>query len=411
MIKKKRYIPLILIVIASIATLSWYHLSLIIPQESIKIGILHSLSGELAISEKPVADAALLAIKEINATGGVLGKKIEAILVDGKSDKDVFKSEAEKLVTQDKVAMIVGGWTSPSRIAVKEVVEKHNSLFFYPVQFEGLEVSPNVVYIGTTPNQQIIPGVTWCMEHLGKKFFLVGSDGILHEIIKDVVYAHGGEIVGVEYLALENKNVEPIVQKILDTKPEVILNNIEGDANVTFFTELRKQGITPEKIPTMSFSISEPELQLFNIETMIGDYAIWSYFESIDSPENKTFIKKFEAMYGEKKPLSDAMEAAYFSMYLWKQAAEKARSFETNAIRVALANQAFDAPQGLIHIAQHDSLLTWSYARVGKIRSDKQFTILWSSEKAICPMTYPPSRSVTEWNDIATKIREQESMQ
>ncbi len=409
--KKKWYIPLILIIIASTAILWRYFYSHITSQETIKIGILHSLTGDLAISEKPVADAAMLAVKEINAAGGVLGRQIEAILVDGKSDKDVFEAEAEKLVTQDKVAVIIGGWTSPSRIAIKKVVEKYNSLFFYPVQFEGLEVSPNIVYIGTTPNQQIIPGVTWCMQHLGKKFFLVGSDPILHEIIQDVVYAHDGEIVGVEYLALHDKNVGSIIQKIIDAQPEVILNNIEGDANIIFFTELRKHGITPEKIPTMSFSISEPELQLFNIETMIGDYAIWSYFESIDTPENKIFIKKIESMYGEKQPLSDAMEASYFSVYLWKQAAEKARSFATDLIRPALHDQAFDAPQGLVHLAQRDSLLTWSYARVGKIRSDKQFTILWSSQKAIAPMTYPPSRSVAEWDAIATQIRKQESMQ
>jgi urea transport system substrate-binding protein len=144
---------------------------------------------------------------------------------------------------------------------------------------------------------------------------------------------------------------------------------------------------------------------------MIGDYATWSYFESIDTPENKKFIKKIEAMYGEKQPLSDAMEAAYFSVYLWKQAVEKAGSFAIDNVRPALHNQAFDAPQGLVHLAQHDSLLTWSYARVGKIRSDKQFTILWSSQKAIQPLAYPPTRSVAQWNDIATKIREQESMQ
>jgi len=408
---KKWYTPLILIVIGIIATFSWYFFPTLAPQETIKIGILHSLTGDLAISEKPVADAALLAVKEINAAGGVLGRKIEALLVDGKSDKDVFEAEAEKLVSQDKVAVIIGGWTSPSRIAIKKIVEKYNSLFFYPVQFEGLEVSPNIVYIGTTPNQQIIPGVTWCMQHLGKKFFLIGTDPIMHEIIKDVVYAHDGEIVGIEYLALHDKNVEPIIQKIIDTQPEVILNNIEGDTNIVFFTELRKHGITPEKIPTMSFSISEPELQLFNIETMIGDYAIWSYFESIDTPENKIFIKNVEAMYGEKQRISDAMEASYFSVYLWKHAAEKANSFAIDLIRPALHNQAFDAPQGLVHLAQHDSLLTWSYARVGKIRSDRQFTILWSSQKAIAPMTYPPSRSITEWDAFVTKIREQESMQ
>ena len=376
----------------------------------IKVGILHSLSGDLGISEKPVADATILAIKEINAKGGILGRQIEPILVDGKSDDDVFAIEAERLITQENVAAIFGCWTSPSRIAVKNIVEKYNSLLFYPVQFEGLETSNNVVYTSTTANQQIIPGVTWCMEHLGKKFFLVGSDNILHEIIKDVIYAHGGKITGIEYLPLDDKNVNPIVQKIVDTKPDVILNNIEGEPNVLFFTELRARGITPEKIPTMSFSISEPELELFNTNSMVGDYAAWSYFESIDSRENKDFIKKVETMYGEKQPLSDSMEAAYFGVYLWKQAAEKAGSITTDLIRPALHNQAFNAPQGIVHVAQ-DSLQTWSFCRIGKIRSDKQFTILWSSQKSIRPMPYPPTRPIAEWESIAIKIREYESMQ
>lgn len=404
---KKWLIPLtITIFIISITAFLFWNKK---PTDTIKVGILHSLSGDLAISEKPVADATLLAIKEINAAGGILGKQIEPILVDGKSEAHTFAIQAEELITQKKVTAIFGCWTSPSRIAVKNIVEKYNSLLFYPVQFEGLETSNNVVYTSTTPNQQIIPGVTWCMQHLGKKFFLVGSDPIIHEIIKDVVHAHDGEIVGIEYLALHDKNVEPIIQKIIAAQPTVILNNIEGESNILFFNELRKHGITPEKIPTMSFSISEPELELFKIDTMVGDYASWSYFESIDSRENKAFIKKVEEMYGEKQALSDAMEAAYFGVYVFKQAAEKAQSFATEAIALALHSQAFNAPQGIIHISQ-EVLQTWSFARIGKIRSDKQFTILWSSEKSIRPMAYPPSRSTTEWDELATTIRKQESM-
>jgi urea transport system substrate-binding protein len=225
---------------------------------TIKIGILHSLTGNLAISERPVADATLLAIKEINAAGGILGKQIEAILVDGKSDEQIFKQEAERLITQEHVATLFGCWTSPSRIVVKEIVEKYNSLLFYPVQFEGLENSPHVVYTSNTPNQQLIPGVAWCMQHLGKKFFLVGSDRLVHEILKDVITAYNGTIVGEEYLALGDTNVDPIMEKITKIKPDVILNNIEGEPNIAFFNELRRRNVTPEKIPTMSFSISEP---------------------------------------------------------------------------------------------------------------------------------------------------------
>jgi urea transport system substrate-binding protein len=400
-IRKKWYIITILSIIAlcGICIIAWQVFIKIIPQKTIKVGIIHSLTGDLAISERPVSDATILAIKEINNAGGILGRKIEALLVDGKSDKNIFASEAERLITQEKVAAIFGCWTSPSRRMVKDVVEKYNSLLFYPVQFEGLENSKHVVYTSTTPNQQIIPGVTWCLQHLGKKFFLVGSDLLLHEIIKDVIIAHSGTIVGEQYLALGDKKVDHIVQQIISTKPDVILNNIEGDTNIIFFTTLRKHGITPEKIPTMSFSVSEPELRLFNTDAMTGDYATWSYFESIDNRENKAFIKKIETAYGKDHELGDAMEAAYCSVYLWKQAVEKAQSTATNLVIPALHNQAFDAPQGTIHIAEN-SLQTWQFARVGKIRSDKMFTILWNSEKAIKPLPYPPTRTIAEWDEL-----------
>jgi urea transport system substrate-binding protein len=412
MIKKRMIFAFLMAIgiFCSIGIILWLRDHLTLPSNTIKIGILHSLSGDLAISEQPVADAALMAVKEINLAGGILGKKIEAIVVDGKSNETIFAQEAERLITTEKVAAIFGCWTSRSRIMVKEIVEKYDSLLFYPVQFEGLEASPNIVYTGTTPNQQIIPGVTWCIQHLGKRFFLVGSDNILHEIIKDVVYAHDGKIVGTEYLSQHNKNIAPVIQKIIAAKPDVILNNTEGDANILFFNALREEGITPEKIPTMSFSISEPELQQFNINSMTGDYATWSYFESIDNRENRIFIAKIKALYGQNETVSDAMDAAYFGVYLWKQAAEKADSVATIPMRKALANQAFNSPQGIIHIAQQ-SLHTWSHARIGKIRSDKQFSILWSSQKSIQPMAYPPTRSINEWNSTATNIRNFESTQ
>jgi urea transport system substrate-binding protein len=404
---KKWSITLSIATICGISILVWQACT-VHTQQTIKVGILHSLSGDLAISEKPVADATLLAIKEINAAGGVLGKHIEPLLVDGKSDENIFAKEAQRLITQEKVAAIFGCWTSPSRIMVKDVVEKYNSLLFYPVQFEGLEDSPHIIYSSTTPNQQIIPGVTWCLQHLGKKFFLVGSDLLVHEIIKDIIYAHGGTIVGEEYLALGDKNIDPVIQKIIAAKPDVILNNIEGDPNVAFFTALRKNGITPEKIPTMSFSVSEPELRAFKTNSMIGDYATWSYFESIDTPENKSFVKKIETAYGKDHEIGDAMEAAYNSVYLWKQAVEKAQSTRADLVIPALHNQAFDAPQGIIHIAEQ-SLQTWQFVRIGKIRSDNMFTILWSSEKAIKPLPYPPTRTITEWNKVRADLSKKEN--
>ena len=407
---KKWYLTLSIVALGGLSIIVWRACTSLLSQKTIKVGILHSLSGDLAISERPVANATLLAIAEINAAGGILGKQIEPFLVDGKSDENEFALQAQRLITKDKVAAIFGCWTSPSRIMVKDVVEKHNSLLFYPVQFEGLEDSPHVVYTSTTPNQQIIPGVTWCLQHLGKSFFLIGSDLIVHEIIKDIVFAHGGTIVGEYYLALGDKNVDHVIPKIITTKPDVILNNIEGDPNITFFTELRKNGITPEKIPTMSFSVSEPELKVFETDSMTGDYATWSYFESIDTPENKSFIKKIKKTYGKDHKIGDAMEAAYNSVHLWKQAVEKAQSTKTNLVIPALHNQAFNAPQGIIHITEN-SLQTWQFTRIGKIRSDKMFSILWSSKKAIKPLPYPPTRTIAEWDKLRVDLKEKEKKQ
>jgi urea transport system substrate-binding protein len=405
---RKWYIILSIAALSGICIIAWKGVTSLAPQKTIKIGILHSLTGYLAISEKPVSDASLLAIKEINAAGGVLGRKIEPLLVDGKSDENVFAAEAKRLITEDKVAAIFGCWSSPSRIMVKDVVEKYNSLLFYPVQFEGLENSPHVVYTSNTPNQQVIPGVTWCIQHLGKVFFIVGSDPLLHTIIKDIVYAYGGTVVGEEMLALGDTHVDKIVDKIIAAKPDVILNDIEGAPNTTFFDKLREKGITPEKIPSMSFSVSEPELNIFKADSMTGDYATWSYFQSIDNRENKTFIKKIQTAYGKDHDIGDAMEAAYYSIYLWKQAVEKAQSINTDLVSTALHDQAFDAPQGLIHIAEN-SLQAWQNVRIGKIRSDKQFTILWSTEKAIKPLPYPPTRTKEEWDKLRLDLSEKEN--
>ena len=397
--KKKWVIIIALITLSLTIPTVWLSISFLTPKKTIKIGILHSLTGSLAASELPMVDAAMLAITEINAAGGVMGRKIEPIIADGKTDETVFATEAERLITQENVVAIFGCWTIPSRKAVRDVVEKYKNLLFYPLQFEGLEDSPNVIYTSTTPNQQAIPGTIWCIQNLGKRFFLVGSDPFTDEIIKDTLHAYGGEVVGQEYISLTDTNLDPIIKKIVTAKPDVIINNIEGNTNLKFFTALRKAGISPEKIPTMSFSISESELQLFNTNSMTGDYATWSYFQSIDRPENRLFIKKIKAHYGEKHVVDDPMEAAYYSIYFWKQAVEKAGSTNTDNVRQGLKNQAFNAPQGVIHM-NGEGHYVWQCVKVGKIRSDKQFTIVWDSKKTVKTVPYPPTRSREEWEKL-----------
>jgi len=374
---------------------------------TIKVGILHSLTGTMAISEAAVKDATLLAIEELNRRGGVLGRKVEAVVADGRSDWPTFAKEAERLITREKVCVVFGCWTSASRKTVKPVFERHKHLLFYPVQYEGLEQSPHIIYTGAAPNQQIIPAVKWSFDNLGKRFFLVASDYVFprsaNEIIKDQAGTLGASIVGEEYILLGSTEVQPVVDKIIEAQPDVILNTINGDTNVAFFAALRKAGITPAKIKTVSFSIAENELQSMGAEQMVGDYAAWNYFQSVSTPENRRFIRSFKKRFGESRVTSDAMEAAYFGVFLWAQAVTESGSTKVAEYRAALADQSFAAPEGLVYIDNRNNH-TWKTVRIGKIRRDGQFNIVWKSDKPVQPVPYPATRSRMEWEAFLTKL-------
>lgn len=376
-------------------------------KEPIKVGILHSLSGTMALSEKPVVDATLMAIEEINAKGGLLGRKLEVVVADGCSDELTFAREARRLITKEKVDVVFGCWTSASRKAVKPVFEKHKHLLFYPVQYEGLEESPNIVYTGATPNQQIIPAVKWCFDNLGKRFFLVGSDYVFphvaNRIIKDHITALKGEVVGEEYILLGSQDVKGLVDKIIEAKPDVILNTINGDSNVYFFKELRRAGITPDKIPAMSFSIAESEVRNIGAGVMAGDYAAWNYFQGVDTEENKKFVGNYKKKFGQNEVVSDPMEAGYFGVYLWAETVRYIGSFETNKVCNSVRRQSFMAPEGMVYV-DHENRHTWKIVRIGKINGAGQFDIVWSSEKPVRPAPYPPYRTKSEWNTFLEKL-------
>ncbi len=367
----------------------------------IRVGILHSMTGTLAISARPVVDATLLAIEEINAQGGLLGLQLEPVIADGRSDSDPFATAAERLIKQEKVRVVFGCWTSSSRKAVGPVFEKHNHLLFYPVQYEGLEQSPNIIYNGATPNQQVMPAVSYALTHFGPRVFLVGADYVFprtaNEIIRDQVSALGGAVVGELYIPLGGKNVSPVIDAIVQAKPDVILNTINGDSNIAFFRALRKAGVTPERMPTISFSISETELPELGAEAMAGNYAAWNYFQSVDTPANRAFVEKFRARFGADRVVSDPLEAAYFGVMLWAQAVRAAGSAEPAAVRAKIRGQGMHAPGGLAYIdgpTQH----TWKYARIGRIRPDGQFDIVWSSDKPVRPMPFPIFRTRADWD-------------
>jgi urea transport system substrate-binding protein len=375
----------------------------------IKVGILHSLSGTMAISEKAVADATLMAIDEINQQGGLLGRKIEAILVDGKSDWGHFAKEAERLITQEKVSVVFGCWTSASRKTVKPVFEKHKHLLFYPVQYEGLEQSPNIVYTGAAPNQQIIPATKWAFDNVGKKFFIVGSDYVFpctaSAIMQDLIKQLGGEVVGDEYVLLGSKDVKNMIEKIVQTKPDVIMNNINGDTNVEFFKQLREAGITPDKIPTFSFSIAEDELRSLDKKAMEGEYTAWNYFQSVDNELNKKFVESYKKRYGAGTVTDDPIEAGYISVNLWAQTVRKAGTDEVQAVRKNLPNQSFIAPGGLVYIDAENQHI-WKTVHIGKFKADGQVQIVWSSDKPVKPTPFPTSRKREKWEIFLVNLYE-----
>lgn len=380
------------------------------PREPVKTGVLHSLTGTMAISERSVIDATLLAIEEVNERGGVLGRPVRPLVVDGKSDWSAFAAEAEKLITTEKVCVVFGCWTSASRKTVRPVFEKHNHLLFYPVQYEGLEQSPNIVYTGAAPNQQILPAVEWCLRELkARKFFLAGSDYVFprtaHAIIKAQLAKLGGEVVGEEYVLLGAMDFKEVVAKIAAAKPDIILNTVNGDSNIAFFDALRAAGITPSAVPTVSFSLAEDELRSMGARGMAGDYCAWNYFQSVDSQENREFVARFKERYGRNRVTDDPMEAAYVGVHLWAKAVQQAGTTAPAAVRAALSRQTFAAPGGPVTIdpaTQHAS----KTVRIGRIKPDGQFEIVWTSAAPVRPEPFPPFRSKAEWEGFVADLFE-----
>ncbi|NJK56482.1 MAG: urea ABC transporter substrate-binding protein [Pleurocapsa sp. SU_5_0] len=360
--------------------------------DGIKVGILHSLSGTMAISETTVVDAEMLAIDEINAAGGVLGKQIVPIQEDGASDWPTFAEKAAKLIDQDKVATVFGCWTSASRKAVLPVFESKNHMLWYPVQYEGQECSKNVFYTGATPNQQIEPAVDWLLKNKGKNFFLVGSDYVFprtaNTIIKEQLKAKGGTVAGEDYLPLGDTEVTPIIAKIKAALPDggVIFNSLNGDSNVSLFKQLQGAGLTPDKYPVMSVSVAEEEVKQIGPEYLQGHYASWNYYQTVESPANQKFVAAFKAKYGDDRVTSDPMEAAYIMVYLWKQAVEKAGSLDMEAIRKAAVGQEFDAPEGKVTMQPNHHIS--KTVRVGEVRDDGLFDIVWSTEGPLKPIPW-----------------------
>jgi urea transport system substrate-binding protein len=341
----------------------------------------------MSISEVAVRDSTLLAIEQINAAGGVLGQQIEPIVEDGASDWPTFASKAEKLLNTDEVAVVFGGWTSASRKAMLPVFEGNDGLLFYPVQYEGLEQSPNIFYTGATTNQQIIPALDYMVENGLTDVYLVGSDYVFprtaNKIIKAYAEANGLNILGEDYLPLGDTNVATIVSQTLDAEPDIIFNTLNGDTNVAFFKELSAKGNTPDQIQTVSVSVAEEEVGGIGIENIEGHLVSWNYYQTTDNPVNAAFVEAFKAAYGEDRVTADPIEAGYNSVYIWAAAAEAAGSFDVDAVRAAAIGLELETPEGTLTV--DDTQHVYKTARIGVINSDGLIDEIWNSGTPIEP--------------------------
>ncbi len=343
----------------------------------------------MSISEVGVKDAELMAIDEINATGGVLGKKIEVVVEDGASDWPTFAEKAKKLLQQDKVAVVFGCWTSASRKAVKPVFEDLHGLLFYPVQYEGLEASPDIFYTGATTNQQIIPAVEYLVAQGKKNFFLLGSDYVFPrtsntEIKAQLAATPGTTVVAEEYTPLGHTDYATLITKIRASGADVVFNTLNGDSNVAFFKQLKDAGITADSLTTLSVSIAEDEIRGIGADVMVGHLAAWNYFQTTKTPENDKFVKAYQAKYGANRVTDDPIEAGYIGPYLWKAAVEKAGSFDVDKVRAAAAGLEFQAPEGPVKINGENQHIQKT-VRIGKALPNGMFEEVWNSGKPVEP--------------------------
>jgi urea transport system substrate-binding protein len=359
---------------------------------TIKVGILHSLSGTMAVSEVSVKDAEIMAIDEINAGEGVLGKKLEPVIEDGASDWPTFADKAKKLIQSDKVAVVFGCWTSASRKAVLPVFESNKALLFYPVQYEGLESSPYIYYMGATTNQQIVPSVDWLLKEQKKtKFFLLGSDYVFprtaNTIIKAQLAASGGQTIAEEYTPLGHTDYATVISKIRSAKPDVVYNTLNGDSNVAFFKQLKAAGFTAETMPTLSVSVAEEEVRGIGTEFMVGHLTAWNYYQTVDSPENKKFVAAYKAKYGKDRVTADPHEAAYIGVYLWSAAANKAGKIDVEAVKTALGGSSLAAPEGKVVVNAKNHHISKT-VRIGKINSSGLIDTVYATPAPVEPDPY-----------------------
>lgn len=357
--------------------------------DGIKVGVLFSLSGATAVTEKGMANATLMAIDEINANGGVKGKKLIPVQEDLASEPSVAATKAKKLLLEDKVAAIVGCYTSASRQAVLPIVEQNNGLLVYPTLYEGEEYSKNIIYTGATPNQQLQDYVPWLVNNVGKKFFFIGSDYIYpaetNKQVKALLKQQGGEVVGEQYVPIGHSEFSSVVNKIKAAKPDVVFSDLVGDSVSAFYKQYKDFGMDPKKVPIASPITAETDVASMSKDVAAGNISSYGYFQTLDTPENKKFVEAYHNKFGKDEPITDVHESAYFSTYLLKLALEKVQDpSDTNKLINAFAGLEFNAPEGKIKVDEKNHH-TWLHSRIAKVGDDGQFHVIVNSDKLIHP--------------------------
>ena len=381
--------------------------------DTIKVGVLHSLSGTMAISESALKDTVLMLIDEQNAKGGVLGKKLEPVVVDPASNWPLFAEKARELLAKDKVAVTFGGWTSVSRKSVLPVYEELNGILFYPVQWEGQESSANIFYTGATPNQQAIPAVDYLLDQGVKRFALLGTDYVYPRTTNKILEAYlkskgiAAKDIMVNYTPFGQSDWQSIVadvKKFGAAGNAAVVSTINGDANVPFYKELANQSITPDQIPVIAFSVGEQELSGIDTKSLVGHLAAWNYFESINTAANETFIKNWKAFKKDSKAVTnDPMEATYIGFNMWVKAVEKAGSTEPDAVKKALIGVEVPNLTGGSAKMLANHMIT-KPVFIGEIQDNGQFDVVWQTQGEVAGEAWSPllpesANLVADWTD------------
>lgn len=375
----------------------------------IVVGLIHSESGPMAIGDRSLQDAEVLALEEINALGGIKGRRVTWQARDPRSDPATAAVQARELIEQDGAVALFGCWTSEARKAVQAVVEDRRSLLVFAANYEGMERSRRTIYAGGSANQSIVPAVRWCSDALkARRFFVVGTEETwsrtVAEIGKDAAKAAGGEVVGEAYLPLGGGGEDAAAGAVKASRPDVVLNMIVGAPNTTFLAAMSRAGLAPDRMPSICFGFAEDELRRFPPADMAGLYSGMAYYQSLPRPEGREFVRKFKARFGQDRAVSDSIVAAYNGVLIWSQAVQEAGSPAADAVLAHVDRQSLDAPEGVVTI-DPATRVAWRPFHVGRARADGQFEVVFSIRKPIRPLSYVATRSIGQWRAFLDRLR------